>query len=957
MTVPDKKLWKVRASSGDARLAVDGQYATTWAPGPSKTSWLEIDIGEIATLGGIEVYWGAKSAAVYGFESSLEGEVWTRLCGTRHGEGGQDVFAFPPIQARFVRWTFAAPDPDQSVEIVEINLYAPAEAAAVLEEGRIAALGQSPIKLPAGESVTVDFRALRYPLGAFIEWGETYGTIFSVHLSDDGETFRELGRIETGDGVTDSFWWRSTTARFFRLTVHEANSPEGAVVNELKLRILNKDRMPIGRLERAAMAGRGDLYPQSLLERQVYWTVLGEVDRPEEALFDEYGNLEPRRGSGQVTPLLRLDGALFGAPGSPTIRQSLAGGSLPIPTVAWSAQDIELRVTAFAHAGQAMVEYRVANPSGATRTGALVLVARPVQINPYWQHGGHANINAIAIDDRRLSVNDAVYAAFSIEPTAVSIADFDEGDVTRLIERGPSPSPRSLRSDSGLLSAACEFAFSLAPGNSAAFVVSAPMRDDVAPHADVDFDGLRNEVARLWRDKIGPRRITVGDQDVSDTIEAQTALILVNATRYAFKPGPRNYDRTWIRDGSSQALALLWAGMIDDAKAYVVWYAKRIYENGMAPPILNMDGTINRGYGGDIEYDAQGEFVGIAADVFRISRDRDFLAAVFEPVVRATRFIGELCARTNALHGPETRFHGLLAPSISHEGYSKPSYSYWDDFFALSALRNCEYLAREIGNTAVAEEAKANGETFAANLARSIRLTAEADGKGLIPGSADREDVDPTSTSIAFEPCRVEDVLPPELLAKTYDLSADRVRQIGAPDFKANYTPYSLRDLNAFVSLGRFDDAFRLLSVMLAGRRPEGWRGWAEVVWGEPRVPEYIGDMPHTWIGAEFATAIRRMLLRENGGALELFRAVPDAWWQGDGIALRQLPTAFGFVNLTAARDDSRATIELSLTGPAPERITFRYPGAKRAFADGKPCTIQADVVTAPNLNRLVIEF
>ena len=957
MTVPDKKLWKVRASSGDARLAVDGQYATTWAPGPSKTSWLEIDIGEIATLGGVEVYWGAKSAAIYGFESSLEGEVWTRLCGTRHGEGGQDVFAFPPVEARFVRWTFPAPDPDQSVEIVEINLYAPAEAAAVLEEGRIAALGQSPIKLPAGESVTVDFRALRYPLGAFIEWGETYGTIFSVHLSDDGETFRELGRIETGDGVTDSFWWRSTTARFFRLTVHEASSPEGAVVNELKLRILNKDRMPIGRLERAAMAGRGDLYPQSLLERQVYWTVLGEVDRPEEALFDEYGNLEPRRGSGQVTPLLRLGGALFGAPESPAIRQSLPDGSLPIPTVAWSAQDIELRVTAFAHAGQAMVEYRVANPSGATRTGALVLVARPVQINPYWQHGGHANINAITIDDRLLSVNDAVYAAFSIEPTAVSIADFDEGDVTRLIEKRPSPSPRSLRSDSGLLSAACEFVFSLAPGDSAAFIVAAPMRDDVTPHAGVDFDRLRDEVARLWRDKIGPRRITVGDRDVSDTIEAQTTLILVNATRYAFKPGPRNYDRTWIRDGSSQALALLWAGMIEDAKAYVVWYAKRIYENGMAPPILNMDGTINRGYGGDIEYDAQGEFVGIAADVFRISRDRDFLAAVFEPVVRATRFIGELCARTNALHGPETRFHGLLAPSISHEGYSKPSYSYWDNFFALSALRNCEYLAREIGNTAVAEEAKANGETFAANLARSIRLTAEADGKGLIPGSADREDVDPTSTSIAFEPCRVEDVLPPELLAKTYDLSADRVRQIGAPDFKANYTPYSLRDLNAFVSLGRFDDAFRLLSVMLAGRRPEGWRGWAEVVWGEPRVPEYIGDMPHTWIGAEFATAIRRMLLRENGGALELFRAVPDAWWQGDGIALRQLPTAFGFVNLKAARDDSRATIELSLTGPAPERITFRYPGAKRAFADGKPCAIQADVVTAPNLNRLVIEF
>ena len=129
---------------------------------------------------------------------------------------------------------------------------------------------------------------------------------------------------------------------------------------------------------------------------------------------------------------------------------------------------------------------------------------------------------------------------------------------------------------------------------------------------------------QTWRNKIGPRKITVGDQEVSDTVEAQTALILVNSTRFAFKPGPRNYDRTWIRDGSSQALALLWAGLIEEAKTYVVWYSKRIYENGMVPPILNMDGTINRGYGSDIEFDAQGEFIGIAADIYRISRDRGF---------------------------------------------------------------------------------------------------------------------------------------------------------------------------------------------------------------------------------------------------------------------------------------------------------------------------------------------
>jgi hypothetical protein len=50
----------------------------------------------------------------------------------------------------------------------------------------------------------------RSPLGALIDWGHTYGTVFSANLSDDGVNFREVGRITTGDGGSDSFWWRST---------------------------------------------------------------------------------------------------------------------------------------------------------------------------------------------------------------------------------------------------------------------------------------------------------------------------------------------------------------------------------------------------------------------------------------------------------------------------------------------------------------------------------------------------------------------------------------------------------------------------------------------------------------------------------------------------------------------------------------------------------------------------
>src|SRR3974390_437438 len=131
--------------------------------------------------------------------------------------------------------------------------------------------------------------------------------------------------------------------------------------------------MPLGQLEQAARAGRADLYPQSLLGRQVYWTVVGEFDQGEEALFDEYGALEPRRGSPQITPLVRLQGILHGALACKKVSHSLLEGSLPIPTVTWSARDAEMRATALPHAGQALVEYRITNRSHSPLTGAFVL--------------------------------------------------------------------------------------------------------------------------------------------------------------------------------------------------------------------------------------------------------------------------------------------------------------------------------------------------------------------------------------------------------------------------------------------------------------------------------------------------------------------------------------------------------------------------------------------------------
>ena len=66
--------------------------------------------------------------------------------------------------------------------------------------------------------------------------------------------------------------------RLFRLTVHKAGgAPYGAIVNELELRILNKDRVPMGQLEQGTCKTGTRLYPQSLLGRQVALDGAGRV--------------------------------------------------------------------------------------------------------------------------------------------------------------------------------------------------------------------------------------------------------------------------------------------------------------------------------------------------------------------------------------------------------------------------------------------------------------------------------------------------------------------------------------------------------------------------------------------------------------------------------------------------------------------------------------------------------
>src|SRR5690606_33847095 len=84
------------------------------------------------------------------------------------------------------------------------------------------------------------------------------------------------------------------------------------------------------------------------------------------------------------------------------------------------------------------------------------------------------------------------------------------------------------------------------------------------------------------------------------------------------------------------------------------------------------------------ENDSHGEFIFLAGEVWRATRDEALLRALWPRVEATVRYMDELRAsEVEGNRAPDRRhLRGLMPPSISHEGYSaKPAYSYWDDFW------------------------------------------------------------------------------------------------------------------------------------------------------------------------------------------------------------------------------------------------------------------------------------
>ena len=800
------------------------------------------------------------------------------------------------------------------------------------------------------EWLMLDFQSVREYGGLTIDWDERdYATRYVVEQSNDGKRWTRAYAVNHGNGQRDYLPLREAESRFLRLrlTGGPTGTGRGYGIRHLRVEPLDFSASANRLFERVARDAPRGHYPRYLLGEQPYWTVVGHpgtdhAGATREALLSVDGPLEPEEGSFSVEPFLYAHGRLLSWADA-TATPSLARGDLPIPSVRLDYGDLALTITALADARAdqpLLVRYHLHNPGQQPVAASLFLVARPFLVNPPWHSlhtaGGVSTVHRLRFEGNILWADDHATLLPMTPPDRVGVTGFDGYPITADLARNAAPQARAVDDALGWASGALRFAQALPAGASREIIVALPAR--TAPVAANRSSRLVNPAqvwekahaaaVRLWARELDGVKFQTppAATDLVQAVRSTLAYILIHRDGPALRPGSRRYGRTWIRDGAITSAALLAFGHAAEVREFLRWYVQFQSEDGAVPCCVDPWGPDSM-----IEHDSVGAFLFTVANYFRYTDDRPFLEELWPKVVRSVDYLTALREQrlTSAYtQGEARRFLGLLPESASHEGYvAKPMHSYWDDFWALRGLDDAAWLAHQMGDPARARQYAEIRDALRGDVERSIALTQAHAKIDYVPGCAELGDLDPTSTAIAPS-LGVGDS--PALLPSLRNTFARYVTELqartaGRSNWQA-YAPYEFRNVSALVRLGERDAAFSSLLSLFEGRRPSGWNQWPEVVWRNATAANFIGDLPHTWVGAEYIQAFLSLFVYEKPrDQLVLAAGLPRSWLEAPGgVGVEGLHTPFGPLSYRLASPNPGETRMQIEAGPVTSPVCPR---------------------------------
>ena len=778
----------------------------------------------------------------------------------------------------------------------------------------------------------IDFQQEREYGGLVVEWEKgLQAREFDVQVSVDGSHWTTAWATSQGDAEKSYIYLPKTISRYIRLNLQRSVEDMGFAIRRIEVKPYDFSRTINYFFQNIAREETIGLYPKYLLGRQTYWTTIGTGEGETQALMNEEGMVEVDKGSFSMEPFLYADGRLI-TWADVDLSRGLTKGYLPFPYSEWRTDRFTLKITAFATGERGIdtlyIRYLIANSASKAQSVRLFAALRPFQVTPTWQNwrsfGGVSPIRNLHFSQGVVWVNGNKPVIPLTVPTAFGAAVFDAGGVTRHLTTGEVPLQTEALDEFGYASGALRFDLDLAPGSSEEVYLAIPFGEVEGDGSVTDslqrVSGQELDSAlRDWEAKLGAVEIQVPPQmqAMADTFRTAAAHILINRDGPALHPGPRRYNRSWIRDGAIMGAALLRAGYPNAIRDFIRWYAGFQSDDGNIPDCADREGTEWLP-----EFDAYGEFIYAVVEYFRFTGDQAFLAEMQPAVAKALAYMEGLRSKRLTKEyksGEKQACYGLLPESMSHEGYmAHPVHAYWDDFWGIRGLRDASLMAEVLGDATEAARLAFLRDSFSEDVAVSLRATIARHKIDFVPGSVEFGDFDPTATSVAVNLLDQLHLLPQPEINNTFDkyLKGFRKRRDGAVAWN-NYSAYEIRIIGALVRLGRRRDALEVLEFMLADRRIPAWNQWPEISWRDPSGPSFIGDLPHTWISAEYMLSLCTLFAyeREEDESLVIAAGVAEEWLSGGfEVGVRNLPTYYG--NLTySMRLEGKDTMRLKLKG------------------------------------------
>jgi len=966
------------SGSGDyePKFAIDGKMDTRWSSNFGDEEWWQVRFENPRTICGLKINWETAFAEKYEIAVSMDGNDWKKVYDVTEGDGRTDLLFFKPVETRFVRiqcrqrgtgWGNSIYEVKFFDDLSQPELTSSSDAADSYAwqamDGDLATAWRS--NGDGDQQVVVSLPEVMNIGGVLISWAGDHATRYELETSVDGSAWKPAFKEASGNGGKDYVFFGATDAKYLRMLMKKSSGGQGYALAEVEFKGGEEQATPLRSYQAVALGAKPGRHMMWLTRQQEFWTVVGMPDDTQETLIGETGVIEPRKNDFSVQPFVRLGDELV-TWADVKLEQSLEQDHLPVPSVRWKGRGwtLDISPVAFGATGQVCtaVRYRFTNTGATPLAGQVALAVRPVSLNPVWQHGGFSAIpEAEAVLDAApafLSVGGKARMISLTKPADAGVAALGDGEVADFIAAGAAPKAKKASEPEGKVGAAFLYDVAVDAGGTKDIIVAYLLHDaskvpqELVADPAGEFERLRTANVAMWADLLKWPAISIPEKRLVNVMKSNVGYVLINRDAPWFKPGSRNYDHSWMRDGALTGVAMLRMARPELVRQFIEGFNGFVGDNGWVPFLILENGSpntfnANLEGGEGHEYDSQGQFPFIVRQYYDFTGDRALVERVYPKVVKSLEFARMLRAlrmTDEYKNDPKKRdYYGVVPASNSHEGYFPAKHSYWDDLWIIKGLRDGAYLASVLGHTNDAAWMAAEAEDLRKCTYESMISVAKRVGINQLPGCVELGDLDATSTSIGVMACDETDFMPQPWLNNTFDNYYNHISKRFRGE-KDTFTPYEARNADVFTRLGQRDRALALLRYLANdSARPFGWNHLAEVVHAKERAPSYIGDMPHTWCGSDLISAIRTVFAYEIGERLTLAAGVDPAWLN-EGVTVKNLATQFGLVDYTFKREGNEILFSASGAAKPPQGFVLPLPESLLGLSvevNGKPVEIQ----------------